>query len=180
MNDIKQELLDQFDWNSKIVHLAAYAISLMSWSGQPLPKGLEPEDLVMQAIEKVYAEERNWNPDQDPDLFKYLKSVVKSLYSNATSSKDSELIRIDDLEPGFEKCEVNNLEEELYCRQLDAKIVSDMLSEPDLLLVYKALKDGFSPSEIEKEYGLPIADVRNAQKRLHRRVLSIIKILNEE
>ncbi|RZJ92656.1 MAG: sigma-70 family RNA polymerase sigma factor [Chryseobacterium sp.] len=180
INHTKQELLDKFDWSKAIIQLAAYAISLNQWTGNRLPKGLEPEDLVMQAIEKVYSGARDWNPGQDEDLLKYFKSVIKSIFSNETKSKDAEVGYIDDLGNDFDVGAQNNYDEELYCRQLDSSVISSIRADPDLLLVYKGLKDGLSPADIEQEYGLPIKEIRNSQKRLHRKVLSTINILAKE
>jgi len=174
MDDTKQELLDSFDWNRAIIVLAAYAISLDGFSRKRLPKGLEPEDLVMQAVEKVFSGKRKWDPAKDPDLMKYLKSVVKSIYSNETTSKEGDTAYIEELE-GFDPAVQSNAEEEIHSRELDRSILTAIRSDPDLLLVYRGLKDGFTPAEIEQEFGMPVRDIRNAQKKLHRRVLSLIR-----
>lgn len=177
MTDPKQEILDGYDWSIAILRLTAYALYLQSLSGKRLPKGLEAEDVAMMAIEKVLTGERNWNPENNPDLLAYLKSVMKSIYSNERSSADAKVDSFEDMEPGFDVQTDQHTEEELYCGQFDAAVVADIRNDMELSVVYKGLKDGFSPGEIADEFTLDIKVVRNAQKRLHRRVLSVIKVL---
>ncbi|MBT0812973.1 sigma-70 family RNA polymerase sigma factor [Litoribacter ruber] len=144
-----------------------------------LPKGLEPEDLAMDAIDKVYAGERKWDPQKDPNLLNYLKSVVKSLISNHFRSEE---VRIKGGEYSSETPLLghDNIEEEMYYQQLDQEIAAAMEGDPELCLVYKALKEGYKPGEIAEEYAMEVKKIRNAQKRLHRVVLKIINILSKE
>lgn len=180
MTENKLQLLDEFDWGTAIIKLTAYAISICSFRGKLLPKGLEAEDLVMNAIEKLYNGDRAWNPVKDPDLLRYLKSVIKSILSNETSSCDSKVLYVDeeilDSDPIFD----SHLEEEIYCKDLDRNISLAMQGDPELCLVYKALKDGFRPAEIAEEYYIDIRAVRNAQKRLHRLAINVVHVLSKE
>jgi len=58
-------------------------------------KGMTAEDLVQDAIKKLYTEERTWNLEKDDDLEKFLtESVLKSLLSNLVRSKDNTLVQI--------------------------------------------------------------------------------------
>jgi DNA-directed RNA polymerase specialized sigma24 family protein len=166
-------LLEAHDWQATIVKLTAYAVSLCLYRKVPLPGGQEPEDLAMEAIDRVFRQERCWDPEKHPDLMNYLKSVVKSLLSNElTSAEGSTHHESVDKAAGI-LSEAPTREEELYYEELDQHILIRLRGDPLLCLVYKALKDGYKPGEISEEYGLDIQNVRNAQKRLHRAVVGI-------
>jgi DNA-directed RNA polymerase specialized sigma24 family protein len=166
--------LDEHDWNGSILKLTAYVITLCRLAGgQGIPSGLEPEDIVMEAIEKVYTGVRKWDPEKDPDLHLYLKSVVKSILSNKVNFAGNRILAGILLEDTLED-QTADAETELYARQLDQSISAAMRGDPELCLVYKALKDGLRPAQIAKEYAIEINTVRNAQKRLGRLVYKII------
>lgn len=166
--------LDEHDWNGSIIRLAAYVTVLCRFAGeQGIPGGLEPEDIVIEAIEKVYAGVRKWDPQQDPDLHLYLKSVVKSILSNRFNLADNRTLAGILLEDTLTD-PAADAESDLYARQLDQSISTAMRGDPELCLVYKALKDGLRPAQIAEEYALKINTVRNAQKRLCRLVEKII------
>lgn len=166
--------LDEHDWNGSIIKLTAYVIILCRASGgKGISGGLEPDDVVMEAIEKVYQGVRKWDPENDPDLHLYLKSVVKSILYNKINAADNRILTGILLEDMRED-PAANAESELYARELDQSISIAMRGDPELCLVYKALKDGLSPAKIAEEYAIEINMVRNAQKRLRRLVFNII------
>lgn len=179
MNEKVLNLLDSYDWKNTIIQLAAYSVNLCRIKNIQLPKGLEPEDLTMDAIQKVYLGERKWNPDTDPDLFKYLKSVVKSILDNEIKSKDGQVVKIEEQSEEYIIRVENYIEEEIYCKQLDQQISFNMRGDPELCLVYKAIKDGLKPGDIAKEYAIPINLVRNTLKRLLRLVHKMISKLQK-
>ena len=174
MNEDIIDLLDKHNWGESILKLTAYAVYLYGLKTVRLPKGLEPEDLVMDAIEKVYKGIRKWDPEADPDLHQFLMSVVKSILSNETRSADNRVQTGRDYGEAEQQLVSGSAEEELYAKELDQQISAAMRGDPELCLVYKALKDGFRPGEIAEEYALEISTVRNAQKRLSRLVYRVI------
>lgn len=127
----------------------------------------------MEAIDRVYRQERSWDPEKDPDLLAFLKSVVKSLLSNSLTSVEGNTL-YEEVDAAESVTSGAGQDEELYCEQLDQYILLRLHGDPPLCLVYKALKDGLRPGEIAEEYGLDIREVRNAQKRLHRAVLEVL------
>jgi RNA polymerase sigma factor (sigma-70 family) len=167
--------LDRHDWEDSIIRLAAYAVSLCRWLPEGLPGGLEPEDLVMEAIGKVYNGVRKWDPEKDPDLNLYLMSVVKSILYNTLKLAKNRIGSV-----MFTEEEVPDPaadpETEMYADQLDQYIAMAMRGDPELCLVYKALKDGLKPAEIAGEYALEETRVRNAQKRLNRLATKVIHL----
>lgn len=91
---MSKEALKKFkeaDWERIQLELAMYAVfktQKLRWkTAQGLPRGLLPEDLVINAIQKTLegltSEEtgrgiRNWDPEKYPDLMDFLKSVIDS------------------------------------------------------------------------------------------------------
>lgn len=181
---MKQEirhLLDNYNWEQGIITLAGYAASLFRLyriSRIRLPANLQPEDIVSEVIDKVYSGERKWDPITDPDLHKYLKSVVKSVISNTSRLDDSknrqsveqvhEELQWDDCDIGFE----------MDYKQLEESVGKALQNKGDLCLVYKALKDGLKPGEISEEYSIEIEIVRNAQKKLNRLLIKMLLTTN--
>lgn len=179
MNEEIINLLDSHNWSESIIKLTAYVVSLCKLKNIILPSGLEAEDIVMTAIEKVYKGDRKWNPVTDPDLHRFLLSVVKSIVSNKITSTvgiNEALINEDGLESVIV---TNQVESEIYSRQLDKAITDEMKGDPELCLVYKALKDGFTPGDIAEEYAIDVGTIRNAKKRLNRLVLRVIEKLTK-
>lgn len=167
---MKLELLDNHKWEDTIVLLTAYVINLCKFHRYRLPAQTEPEDIVMIAIDKVYAGDRNWDPSKDPDIGRYMRSVVKSILSNTISGKQ---ITSTGLEHTVILSEPD-IQYTLEFEELNNQITKVVRHDPDLALVYKSLKDGLHPKEIADEYALDIGIVRNAQKRLRNLVTSLI------
>ena len=88
------ELLETADWNDIILKLTRYAIwraRRYTWrSGDPtrLPEGKAPEDIAIDAIEKVWNGTRDWDPEKYPDLLVHLKWIVKSDIEHLLSSME--------------------------------------------------------------------------------------------
>lgn len=163
-------LLNDQNWDEIIIKLTAYAV----WLCVMIPTDQDPEDIAMGAITKVYEGQRKWNPDDEPDLLRYLKSVVKSMVNNdITSANSTRRKQVDDISE-LQVVHHDHMDEELYSRQLNEKILHDMQGDAELCLVYKALKDGYLPGEISAEYGLEIKKVQYAQRRLKRLAIKVI------
>jgi RNA polymerase sigma factor (sigma-70 family) len=92
--------LDGADWSSIYPRLVlaaksfARALYWRSGNNTDLAKGLTAEDLVNEAIKRVYERKREWDPEKDHDLFKYLKdSVLSSLFNELAESADNTLVK---------------------------------------------------------------------------------------
>jgi hypothetical protein len=171
-------LLDDQDWGSIIIRLSAYAVSYCIGKRIELPGGKEPEDVAMDAIDRVYSRHRNWDPDGHPDIFEYLKSVVNSIISNELSTA-ARKGAVEGIEEADEVIMQNDVEEEMYCRKLDEEIGRRIGGDAEMSIVYKGLKDRMLPREIAEEFYLEIEVVRNAQKRLQRLAIKAIKNLSK-
>jgi hypothetical protein len=182
-NDVT-DILDKENWDVIIIKLTAYAIWQCNVNYRDLPSTIEPEDLVMDAIDKVYSGVRKWDAQKDPDLLNFLKSVVQSHLDNEirTGRHAQEFEELQESSAAV----TEDIDSELYYQQMDEKIIETMKGDPEVCLVYKGFKDGLKPGEISEEYGVSIDLVRNAQKRLRTIVLKIIpsrvrvkKMINE-
>lgn len=168
------EILNKQDWDTILIELMAYAVWLCRVKHRKnISESIEPEELVMAIVDKVYGGERKWNPKADPDLLKYLKSVIKSHLSNQIRS-NHQLDNYDEIDENSYQILSHDPEEELYFQQLDVKIIDAMAGDADVCLVYKGIKDGLKPEDIAKEYGVNIKQVRNAQRRLRTIILRIL------
>jgi len=175
MSESIQHILNRQDWEPIITKLTAYVINLCKYPPYSLPGGKEPEDIVMDAIEKVYTGDRQWDPEMNPDFYLYLKSVIKSLVSNEKTSNASKLMQA--IPEHFTVSHEDGTEEELYCYQIDVFIQKKLPDDDPLRLIYKALKDGYKPAQIATDTGLEIATIRNLQKRLSRELNKILSPL---
>jgi hypothetical protein len=163
-----------------------------------LPRGLSPEDLVVGAIQKTFEGARagasgpgirRWNPATCPDLLDFLKSVIDSDVGHLVTSEEHRMTQYS--ETG-EQAELpdhgRNPEEHLIHREDEREAARlegylDSLQEEfkddrEVCLVLQSYLEqarrgaSVKPATVVKETGLPIEVVRNAIKRMKRRVLS--------
>lgn len=99
LNERVLKLLSQVDWRQIALGVTDYAIirvQRLRWktaSYKDLPQGMTPADLAYEAIKKVIGGERPWDPEQHPDLLRYLKAIVDSLVSHLVESEDHERLQ---------------------------------------------------------------------------------------
>jgi hypothetical protein len=147
--------------------------------------------IVSKAIEKVFSSEREWNPNIDPDVRKYLRSVIDSLLNHLAESQDNVLVRVAP-PPGssdFEAWETGskkrdpaadwlvppNCSPEAVVLQQEQAALEDRALEllleecaddPVLIQVLEAMMEGCDkPAEISEAKGIPVKDVYNAIRR---------------
>ena len=178
MDAYKKQLLDNHNWEESYPRLLAFAISeLQRYKFQRIriPIDRSFEDFVMDAIDKVYSEERGWDPYLQVDLHRFLLSVVKSSINNCITGSDIQRVATGS---SFDNRPVDDYNAYLNIeyKELDALIAQSLKSDPLLCLVYKGIKDGVKPSDIANDYAIDIKHVNNAKKRLLR---IITKVLGE-
>jgi DNA-directed RNA polymerase specialized sigma24 family protein len=94
-HDIQPEL-QRVDWADVGIRLTAYAtwkarnLRWRTGRSDALAGGKTPEDLAADAILKVLAGERAWDPGRGP-LLPYLEGVVDSLMSHLAASLDNRI-----------------------------------------------------------------------------------------
>ncbi len=171
-------ILKDQDWAKITMDLINYTYHLLNVSN--LKGGIEIEDIVQDAIIKVYSGERLWNRLKDPDLIKFLKySVIKSLVSNYHESKiaktqiavsriDLNMNDSDESDPFFETVEGNVPlpDEELFAIEILSTIRKKLEDDIDAALIFEELIKGGTPQSISNDLGITITDVNNALKRI--------------
>jgi RNA polymerase sigma factor (sigma-70 family) len=183
--------LDQADWQRIVLDLASYAVSLVAlrqWKTGDgmLPKGHTPEDLAYEAIRLVFEGDRQWNPERDPDLLRYLKSVVKSLVSHLVRSKDHRARTSTRTEEQLEAVEQAvaevpatsaSPEQEFFGAADNARVAMlvDLVhgcanGDDELELIVLELSEGKKPREIADSLGMPIDRVYQCLQKLQRRI----------
>lgn len=214
MDEKAYQVLSQMpeaEWTKIILRLGRYALRAsrnLHWrteNTQQLPGGETVESIVSKAIEKLFSGKRNWNPDADPSLEKYLMDVIDSLLNHLAESDDNTKFtiipeRYDEdgnplpdiqagqteigaewLAPACQTPEAKLLEEERARRdeQVVCALIDECADDPVLKKVLEAMVDGCdNPRSIAEKAGLTRTDVYNANKRLDTKIASLRKRLS--
>lgn len=179
MNSQLLEILDAQDWPSIIVKLYAHSLFRLKWfglTGETWLQGRQYKDFAHEAVTLLYEGRRVWNPVDEPDLVRYLKSVINSLISNLLKSKENKGMTGADLTD-----EINDMmlfddmfQQKIINKDLMDQIEDTLLDDPDMWLVFTDLAKGMTPLDISEKYDkMGIEKVRNIQKRLRRHIKNI-------
>jgi hypothetical protein len=183
-------LFDPGDWTAIRRELLKHAdsrIRTLTWNSgnQLLPKGTTAEDLVLQAIEKTLEGVRHWNSELYPDPVQYLKSVIDSDVNHLVSSREHrltqyglELIAEDPRSPEAHLIQKENdqLESVAYQKLIRFLLAEFSMDRDATLLLLNFCRHAdreeasIKPARVSKETGVPITAVRNAIRRLRRKV----------
>ena len=153
--------------------------------------GYHLDDAVQDAIVDVVTGIRRWPPvdqhgqEKDVSLFVFLCQVVRSKISHVLTKKSREiqLVDVEGLDFSFDELNIpaaqeNDLESKLAYAEFSTRLL-ELVSDDDTLtkLVQLLIKaPDLRPQEIAPMLGISIQEIRNAQKRLSRR----LKALREE
>ena len=173
-------LLNEADWERIYPSLVAYAKNQL-WlarSGGLPPQGMQPKDVVQEAIRLVFEGKRKWDPITEPDLGRYLaKSVIRSLISNAVRSAGHYHRDID-----------GSLDMDVYsgslhdpavlaasgeCKEVLRTIVQRATVDDErLATIQMGLEDGMRPAEIAQLLSIKVSEVYTLTRKLRRRIFS--------
>lgn len=200
------------EWRNIALELERYAISVsrnLRWRTRnplELPGGETVTSIVSKAIEKLFSGEREWGPQNEPDIRKYLRGVIDSLLNHLAESQDNTLVTVapepgstnypawesgsqkrdpsvDWLVPPSRSPEAALLQQEqavVEDRALEL-LIEECAADAVLMAVLEAMMDGYDkPAEIAEHKGIPIKDVYNAAKRMDRKLEIVRKRLAEE
>lgn len=194
--------LQEADWGAIAVELTAYAAfraENLAWrtgNSRDLAKGLNPEDIAAEAMRKVIAGIRGWDPDRG-GLLPFLKGVVDSEVSHLAESSDNQLqarVLADDEEDElWDRSEFQapsndphgllhqrqcTPEQVLLENEADARISAlfdAVAGEGDLAGVVDAIIEvGPKPADIAEHLTLPVSEINNRLKRLRRLALKVV------
>lgn len=176
------ESLDDHELDRLVLELTDYADFLIrtkaQWiPGAVLPRGFDAPTLAIEAIERVLeGRRRRWDPEKEPTLLAYLKSVVKSIFSSElqpAAERLPEVAGVDDEgrdlvseapsgKPGADELlVVEQLKEQMLAR----------FEETEDQLVLICLFEGITrPSEIADETGLEAEEIYRIKRKIQRRL----------
>jgi hypothetical protein len=155
------------------------------WDGH-LPSGKEVEDLVREALHDVLLGRRIWDPDKDPDLMAFMRSVVNSKINHLQThleNKKEELALVHEDEEGTDH--FDTLADDgasTACDQLVTKEDEErnttllfafydfIATDPPLQRIVGCMLEGITKrAEIAAKLETTEQDITNANKRLDRR-----------
>lgn len=192
------QLLETADWKDIILRLTHYArqrARVYSWkSGRAdqLLGGKTPEDIACEAIEKVWAGTRDWDPDKYPNLLTHLEWIVKSDTEHLASSMEHQTTgKMPEPRDG-EEASANydetipdplspTPEEELIAREkkdLEEKLKGELYAmvqgDDDLEMLLLCFEEGIDkPEIIAAQTGWDVSKVYNLKKKLLRKAAKI-------
>lgn len=148
-----------------------------------LPRGYDAPSLALEAISRVLdGRRRDWDPDKEPTLLAYLKSVVKSIFSSeilpAAQRELAELPATDDADTDrianapsqdagpHAKMEVDELKE---------LILASFDQPEDQLVLMCIFEDTTEPAAISEQTGIEPYDVYRIKQKIKRRLATLRK-----
>lgn len=196
------ELLESADWKDIILRLTNHAFwraRRYKWrSGDftRLPRGMAPEDFAIDAIEKIWNGQRNWNPEKYPNLLHHLMWIVDSDLDHAfrslehkstgkaTSSEDHDgsdpnsISSIHNTPLTPEKNMLASQDREME-EEVKKQLYTAVEGDEDLELLLICIEEGFDKADlIASETGWDIKKVYNLRRKLLRRGKKIIEEMN--
>jgi len=179
------DLLEAADWKDIILKLTRYALwkaSRYTWrSGNPrqLIGGKTPEDIALEAVEKVWSGVRAWNPDKHPDLLRHLMGIVDSDLNHLIHSLEfKKTYNIPDSAIIDEADKKGNAEEEMISResaeyeeQVKTKFYEMVKGDEDLEMLLICFEEGIEKAEeIAAETKWDKQKVYNLKRKLSRKI----------
>lgn len=173
INDETLSLLVNHDWETTIPNLFIHAQGRLK--GKTVPGCFTADDFVQEAYERVHNGERNWNPEKDLNLIKYLESVIDSLISASIKSKYNNLNEID--LNSFDPQSSEDIFDDFIASELYDCIIEKIKDDIDLQMLFCCIADynKTKPKEIVEELKWEISKINNLKKKLKRIVFKILE-----
>ena len=173
VSDEVLRLLVNHDWETTISNLLLHTIGRLK--GKTVPGSFTADDFVQDAYERVHIGERNWNPKKNPDLCKYLASVIDSLITAAIKSKYNKLSQID--LTVYDPEVSDNIFDDVEASELYDSIIEAIKDDDDLQMLFCCMTDygKVKPQDIAEELQWDVKKVNNLKKKLKRIVFKILE-----
>ncbi len=153
------------------------------WMKRPfLPKGYDAGSLASEAITRALDPDgRRWNPENDPDLLMYLKSVVRSILWDLQKAAEKEALDdVDDDELERMKAKGSSADEELEAAELQEELLEYLKTDEERLVLLTILEGKNKAADIAASLGLDVEKVyklkwqikQHLRRRLDRSVSS--------
>lgn len=179
-NDIAS--LSRNEQESLILALTEYADFLICtkthWIERGvLPRGYDAPSLAMEALSRVLeGRRRPWDPQKERTLLDYLKSVVKSIFSELLEAATRERVEVApvdsegrDLVAAAASTEVA-ADFELERSELQEAILGQFHEDDDQLVLMCLFEGVVKPAAIADETGLSVKDVYRVKQKIKRRL----------
>lgn len=145
--------------------------------GGVLPRGFDAPSLALEAIGRVLdSRRRAWDPEKEPTLLAYIKSVVKSIFSSElqpAAGRLTEVASVDeagrDLIAGAPS-QNPGVDDLLGLEELKEQMLACLEEEEDELVLLCLFDDITRPSEIADEIGLDVEEVYRIKRKVQRRL----------
>ena len=179
-NDIAS--LPRNEQEDLIVELTEYADFLIrtrtNWIARGvLPRGYDAPSLAMEALTRVLqGTRRPWDRHKEPTLLAYLKSVVRSIFSEVLAVATRESVEVAPVDSeGRDLVETAASTEagadlELEQSQLQEAILGQFHEDDDQLVLMCLFEGVVKPAEIADETGLSVKDVYRVKQKIKRRL----------
>ena len=184
------DLLEAADWKDIILKLTRYALwkaSRYTWrSGNPkqLVGGKTPEDIALEAVEKVWSGVRAWDPEKHLDLLKHLMGIVDSDLNHLINSLEfKKTYSVPDYAIIDEADKTGNPEEQMISRESDeneervkAEFYEMVKGDEDLEMLLICFEEGIDKAEeIAAETKWDKQKVYNLKRKLSRKITKFSK-----
>jgi hypothetical protein len=177
-------------WRELLKRLRHFAYKKYGWLLARI-RGLNLNEIILDAIEDTYFGTRQWPPEDNRSkkvsMFGFLCQTIRSKVSHRVEEANK-MVYIDEISnverpQGLDQiCQIVLRSNDQSDRQaIDnefARLILESVSSDDTLtrmVKYWVEKPDSKPQEIAADLGIPIEEVRNAQKRIYRIALDARK-----
>jgi len=179
--------IKEADWASIAPRLLRYVKNRIGDS--VLPTGLTAEDVVQKAIERLFSPKgRQWNPEKQPDLYLYMRSVLQSMLSSKGlyGLKDDEVTEFieedrdihltrDGVKTGDCGERINALDRAGAFRLLEEEVRGDKELEDLLVAIHMGCT---MPADMSELSGIPVRKIYELQRKLGRHAAKVAQQLS--
>lgn len=180
------EALSEDEQRELIVNLTSYANFLIQSYSHLMPRGQVPRGydapgLAIEAIRRVLnGRRRDWDPEKEPSILAYLKSVVKSIMSSeilpAAIRGKSEVSAV--TEDGTDLVDLAaapnpDPAEEAEVEELKERILGGFELDEDQVVLMCLFEGVTAPAAIAAETGLEQKDIYRIKQKIKRRLVGL-------
>lgn len=168
---------DQEQLILKLTEYANFLVNTKTWwiPRGVLPQGYDAPGLAMEALTRVLdGRRRPWDPKKEPTLTAYLKSVVKSIFSETLKAAERERFELAAVDPEGHDLVAAAASRDagpdlaLERAELQEKILREFNDDEDQLVLICLFEDLVKPAEIAEETGISVADVYRIKRKIKR------------
>jgi hypothetical protein len=184
------ELLESADWKDIVFRLTHYAVGKAcryTWKSGSLPGGKTPQDMALDAIEKVWMGVREWNPNKYPNLYTHLKWIVDSDIDHLSKSMEHDKSRRMPETTFDQASETPNPEEQLIAKENKAfedeireEVYEMVEGDEDLETLMLCFDEGIDkPRHIAEQTGWDVPKVNNIKRKLFRKAAKLKHLIRK-